>query len=172
MSISQLTQAPSELHFITKDGGEVVYSMSALTDKDESELDEYVQARFIDNVRRSLPDDLHDKDEAQWRRIMTLAMEESLGLRYSRRPGSRVFTTTKGVARLAWQGIKRNHKDVTIDQIHELMYDPRNVLEVYQHYDKVNRWPVRAKAANDNANGGKADKQNFPPVRDTPESSS
>lgn len=154
MSNSLLNNTPSELHLYTSDGKECVYQMSGLTYKDQSELDDWAQARFIDNVRRSLPDGL---PEAQWKSMMALAMAESLGIRFSSRPGSRLFTTTKGIARLAWQGIKRNHKDVTVDELHELMFDPKNVLEVHQHYDKVNDVQIEKRK-----DGGKADTKNFP----------
>ena len=145
MSNSQLTNAPTELTI----GGKK-FLMSALTDKDMAELDEFAQAKLIDNARRSLPDDCSDKI---YNRMMALAMRESLGISYARPPGSKIFSTTYGLARLAWQGVKRNQPDITVDEIHTAMGDDvRSMLEIQLQFKKVNRLPEAEKGGNGEAN--------------------
>jgi hypothetical protein len=163
MSNSQLTNTPTEISI----GGKK-YQMSALTDKDMAELDEFAQAKLIDNARRSLPDDCTDKI---YNRMMALAMRESLGISYARPPGSKIFSTTYGLARLAWQGIKRNQPDVTVDEIHTAMGDDvRNMLEIQTQFRKVNRLPDSEPAVKGKGNG-EANAQSFQENKSTLQSS-
>jgi hypothetical protein len=151
MSRSHLVAAPTILNF-----GDVQYHMSPLTDLDEAELDEYVQAKIIENARNSLPS---NAPESLWEKTMVLAMKTSLGVAWSRPPGSKVFTTTMGLARLIWQGVKRNDKNITVAEIHSHLLDAKNVSEAYRQFKKVNAPPEEIEIVKGN---GEANAANFP----------
>lgn len=135
MSLQDMVASSISLKLRDAKGKEFDLRMSPLTDRDQAELDEYVQSRLIDNARRSLPDDADDK---LFKRVMTLAMRESLGLSYGWPPGSLVFRTPSGLARLVYQCVKRESKDVTLDQLIGLMRVDQNVIEFNLAFARAN----------------------------------
>jgi hypothetical protein len=159
---NQFLATPVELTF-----GDKKYLMSPLTDRDQSELNQYVQSTYIDNARRSLPSDTDDKTYA---RLMTLALQTALGLQWTRKPGRDVFTTEEGLARLAWQGIKRNHKDVTHIDLIPLMNNKRYVMEFELKFLQLNSPPQSVvDYIKENQKGGEADAQSFQQEKNTPQ---
>ncbi len=130
MSLKHLTATPVE--FIIDD---VTYKMSPLTDRDIAELDEWVQSRFIRAARESL-DETTPADI--WERTMRLAMREALTLSWMRPPASAIFQSIDGLARLAWQSMKRNHPDLSVQNIRHLLFDPQNIDKVQEAFQRAN----------------------------------
>lgn len=128
-----LVAAPVELTL-----GDKTYVMSPLTDRDYSELDQYVQSRYIEAALRAAES---FKSREMWDRVMTLAMQTAVGLSWSASPGVRVWGTLDGITRLIWQGVKRNMPEVTHEELRPLLVDQRNVEKANEFFKRVNRVP-------------------------------
>lgn len=144
-----MTAVPVELHLIDGGGLERVYNMRPLTDRDRAELDEFVQSRLIAAARNSL----EGADAKTWERVMSLAMRESLGVTHSRSPGVNVFTTPAGFARLAWQGIRKEHPEVAYADLIGLFHNERNVTELNLQFARVNAVPQSPSGGGDGQAG-------------------
>lgn len=123
--------APSVL--ILENGKEL--RMSPLTDRDIAELDQWVQARLIQNARKSLPPDATQADRDE---TLRLAMQESLTVSWLTGVGAKMMLTVDGIARLAWQGVHKNHPDITLDQLQTLMFKEENVKRAYAAFKRAN----------------------------------
>lgn len=159
-----LLATPIELPF-----GDKIYKMSPLTDKDQSELNQWVRAQYINNARLSLPKDV---SELEYRLLMSTAMRDALCLTWSRLPGRNAFITPEGSARLAWQSIKRNQKDVTEDELLVCVNNAKFLFEFEKLFLQINAPPQSAidyvenqlKQKGDN---GEADAQSFQNLKST-----
>lgn len=116
---SRLTAASAPLRL-----GKTDYQMSRLTDRDISELDEWVQARFVENARASLKG---EKDEALRQETLSIALKQALTITWMSGIGAKMMATPIGMARLVWQCIHKAHPKVTLEQLTEDMFSPENV---------------------------------------------
>lgn len=116
------------------------FKASTLNDLDYVELDEYVQYEMICIARKSamnLP-----TDERQ--ETIQAAIKASAGIRWSSAEGSRILTTHKGMMRLGYQMVTRNHKRLTFDEFLTLAFSKgregtfENVKEIDRVYVKLN----------------------------------
>ncbi len=128
---ARLTAAAAPLKF---DDG-TSYQFSPLTDKDMDELDEWLQARLIENARNSLDDKM---TQAERDETMSLAMRESLTVSFVTGQGARMLSTLPGMVRLCWQSIKKCHPNVTEAQLREKLLKPGNLDSVNDAFEKVN----------------------------------
>lgn len=116
---------------------ELQLQVRPLTDRQETQLDSWVQARFIGNARRSLQDDAPDQE---WSRVMRFAMHEAMDLGWNRRPGSRlVLGTPEGWARLLHVCTGASEDDLL-----PYVRDARNVDLATAAYLEANRLPESA----------------------------
>jgi hypothetical protein len=129
--LSKLVRAPIEVDF-----GSIKLFMAPLSDFDMAQLDEYVRGEFIKNARNSLP---KDADEETWQRMMRFAMNEAANLSWGRPPGSNIIVTPAGLARLAWQSSHHHTPGVTVEQIANALFDPKNVYMLKQRFSDINR---------------------------------
>lgn len=136
--LSRLVAAPVEV-----DLGLVKILMSPLDDMDMAELDEWVRARYIANARKSVEDESPIGSEV-WRAVMKLAMDEAMGLTWSSSPGSSLIATVDGMARLAWQGAKKNDPTLDYVMLRKVMFDPRNIFILREKFAKANAMPPQA----------------------------
>lgn len=111
------------------------YQFSPLTDKDIDEIDGWLQARVIENARRSLTPDM---TQAERDELQSLAIRESLSVSLISPQGARMLATVQGMTRLVWQSVKRNHPGVTEDQIRAHMLSPENIQRANAAFSKVN----------------------------------
>lgn len=136
--LSRLVAAPVEV-----DLGLIKIRMSPLNDEDMAELDEWVRARYIANARRSVEEE-HAVGSDVWRAVVKLAMDEAMGITWSSATGAKLMATTDGMARLAYQGAKRNHPELDFALLRKAMFDPRNVFALQEKFAKANAMPPQA----------------------------
>jgi len=115
--------------------GDTEYQMSRLTDLDISELDEWVQARFVENARASLKG---ETDEVVRKETLSIAMETSLGVTWLSGVGASMMATPLGMTRLVWQCIKKKHPDTTMTELSKDMFDPENIERARATFAKLN----------------------------------
>jgi hypothetical protein len=108
--------------------------MSPLTDKDRAELDNWVRSEYLTTAKIAAGEPDGDHYDA----VMRIALQEASSMTWVRYPGAKIMATTRGVARLAWQGIKRNHPKVLHDEIVALMSTVPAIREFREKYGIVN----------------------------------
>lgn len=125
------TAAAAPLQFA--DG--TVYQMSPLSDKDIAELDAWVQSRVIQMARASLSKDAPQSERDETLRI---AMQTASSITWLSGQGAQILATVPGWTRLVWQAIKRNHPDVTEEELSAQMFSAENIREVNRVFTEQN----------------------------------
>jgi len=128
---SRMAGAASPLRFA--DGTE--YQMSPLTDRDISELDEWVRCRFINLAMRSLPDDMSESDRTKFR---VNAVHEAMTLTWMSGRGAQQMASVDGIARLVWQSVKRNNPGVAEDELRRHLFSRENLAAVQLQFRRLN----------------------------------
>lgn len=118
--------------------GEITLQISPMTDRDIAELDEWVQWRYLQNVRDSFrPTDRPEVREMETR----VAQENSLSLTWLSGRGARIIATLAGMSRIVWQACHRNHPDMTEEKIRTLLIDKANLDAANAAFEKANKPP-------------------------------
>ena len=131
---ARITAASVPIKF--NDGVEYLYS--PLTDKDIDEMDEWLQARSIENARNSLAPGLSAEERQE---TLSIAIRDSLGITMLSGIGAKMVATVAGMTRLVWQGVKKNHPDVTIEQLRSHLLHPENIREANRVFESTNAVP-------------------------------
>lgn len=124
--------------------GAKTYHLSPLSDQDHADLDAWVQSKFIDNARRSLPD---DAPVAVFDRVMTLAMREALGLTWMFAPGKNVMKTVAGHAMLAWLSARHRDPGASLAELTAALYDSKNLILLKKTLNAVHGFTDKQEAA-------------------------
>lgn len=114
--------------------GDAEYSMSPLTDRDRAELDNWVRSEYLATAKIAAG----EPDGEHYDAVMRIALQEAPSMTWIRHPGSKIVATTRGIARLAWQGIKHNHPKVSHDDLIALMSTVVAIKEFREKYGIVN----------------------------------
>lgn len=114
-------------------GGEELL-VNRLTDRDISELNEWVRAEFIKMARLSLSG-ITDKLERE--ETLRLAMSEAAGISWMSGRGAQMMATPDGLARIIWQGCKDNHPTFPYEFVRSLMMKPGAVQVVRDSLQKI-----------------------------------
>jgi hypothetical protein len=130
--------------------------MAPVTDKDISELDEWVQARYIRIARDSLPSDASPEEREETIRI---AMLQAQSLTWLSGHGAKMIATVAGMTRLVWQSIRREHPDVTEEDLREHMFSPENIEAANIAFKKLNSPSKKGPKAKRNTKRAKARKK-------------
>jgi len=115
-------------------GGRQLY-FSPFTDKDIAELDMWVRGEYIKMVRASF-DDSTTKNERE--EALALAMKHAAGLTWLSGEGAKLIGTVAGMARLAYQSVRKRHADVTLEWLQAEMFNPENVHAVRIAFEQAN----------------------------------
>jgi hypothetical protein len=122
---------------------DVIYNVAPLDDVDIVELDNYVRQVHIETAATSavnLPAAVQD-------RILSIAVKQASGLSAMSPEGAMILRNTAGVARMLWQGIKRNHPDVTYEKIRSLITSKESIAEANRVFHELNVKPLEEVAA-------------------------
>lgn len=92
--------------------------MSPLTQDDKAEFTRWLQSEVLRSVRESFTPDMTDREKSEWRMA---AIREAQGVSMASKVGMEKVATPEGLARLLALGFRRNHKDMTWQQIAELL---------------------------------------------------
>ena len=129
---------PLVLFLPSSEGGEPIeteFLMTALSDRDMTELDEWVRSRYIDMARKSLPS---DATQEQREETMRLAMDRAIGLTFMSGIGARMMATIEGVARLTWQSLRARQPNLTYEQVKAYMFSKENVKCANERWKELN----------------------------------
>jgi len=116
----------------------VTYLFAPLTDRQIDQIDEWLQAHVIDVARASLsPEDTpEERDET-----LTIAMREARKLSLMTTDGIRLLATIPGMTFLCWLSLRREHPEVSQDELRTRLMDPANLERVNGAFLKVNQRP-------------------------------
>lgn len=114
MSDNHITGAPIPIEI---DGKE--FRFSPFDDVDFTELDNWVQQRFIKQARASLDEKSSQRDRDE---TMEIAMRTASGLSAFSGTGARVMSTIEGMSRLLYQAICKCHPDQTVESVRKMMF--------------------------------------------------
>lgn len=114
--------------------GDKSYRISPLTDKDISELDNWLRIQTIRLARESVL----DADAATQDHVMKLALEFASTITWMSPQGSALMGTIDGVGRLIWQSIKKEHPEMTPEAVRELILDSRTLSAALDAFDMIN----------------------------------
>lgn len=137
----QITGARETL--ILKDGDSFIeFLMSPMSDIDISEIDLWVQARYVALASAS------DRDKAK-QEAQTLTAFAGIG--------AEVLSCVAGITRLLWQAIHRNHPNVSQDKLYALMMIEENQVAVNDKFQSLN-YVERFSKKSDNGHTATPDK--------------
>lgn len=129
MSNQKLTAASMPLKI-----GSKTFQASPLSDKDLTELDNWVRADFIRTARKSLTPDMSTAEREE---TLSVAMRIAQTLCAFRGSGARQLASVDGMIRLVWQSVKHNHPNVTEDELRALLLTPEAAAEAIAETNSV-----------------------------------
>jgi hypothetical protein len=132
---ARLNGAAVPLILVNKSGEEVTLLITALTDKDMTELDEWVRSEYIKNARLSLPANASTEERNE---TLALAFNQAFGLTFISGLGARMMGTVDGVSRLIWQGCRKEQPGITFEFVKSLMFDAKNVATSNETWKNLN----------------------------------
>lgn len=110
-------------------------SMAPLTDADISELDSWLRSQFIRMVRNSLEESMSDRDKEL---ELAGARRQAAGLMFVTGDGARAMASVDGMARVVWQGIRKNHPEITLEKLRKLLFSPENMEAANDSWEEAN----------------------------------
>ena len=125
MTDINLTKAAHDITLIMKDGNEVTYQLVPLTDRDYDELDNWVKEQIIESAVQGAK---HLEPSIQ-KLVIDSAVAQASGASWLTPTGTKLIVTPRGIARMLWQSIKRNHSTITYKEILSAMFDERNMKD-------------------------------------------
>jgi len=115
--------------------GNVELLMSPMSDKDISEIDNWLRATYLANARASLNG---ETNQALRNETIAVASKEAMTISLFSEHGKRMLGTVDGMARLLWQSVHRNHPTVTYEELRAQLFDPSNLNAVNEAFNKAN----------------------------------
>lgn len=113
------------------------FNFRVLTDRDDAELNEYVQFEIIKVAKDASKVFPSGTERSE---VMQAACLAATGVRWNSSEGSRILNSTLGSARIAWQMIKSSHK-ITFEKFNKLFstgeFLDENIEEVWRLYSKL-----------------------------------
>lgn len=126
--------APTPLHL-----GGVEYMLSPLGDDDIEELNQWLRSRVIQMAQQSLTDDMSPEVR---REILSLAIDKARQLSWISGAGAAEMATLEGLSRVVWQGLRRNHPELTHAQVRKLIIDKKTVEYAMAVWRELNLQPA------------------------------
>jgi hypothetical protein len=114
--------------------GEYEYQASSLTDRDNDELDNWLKHYIVRTAKDLVKD---EEDHAFRKDFIEVAHEKSLVASFHNHIGIQIFGTSTGIARIAWQMIKKNHPKVTHEELIPRMREEGNIENVHQVFQEL-----------------------------------
>ena len=145
------TLAPTPIYLGGKE-----YTLSPLGDDDIEELNNWLRADVIRMAESAIDDDT-PPDRA--REIRRMAIETARGLSWISGDGAKAMASLNGISRVVWQGLKRNHPELSHVDVRKLIIDKKTIdyaMSVWKELNlkpAVNRNKEGRPAGNNAANG-------------------
>lgn len=141
MSTSQITAAarPLTLYETVQVEGrdtvrEINLDMSPLTDRDITELDLWVQVKFVRMARAAAQGLATEEYEKE----IELAQRTAALLSAFTGQGARMLSTVEGMARVTYLAIRKRNPDITEERLRSLLFNPANLSMVNEAIAKAN----------------------------------
>ena len=134
MSRAKITAATTPLYLFDKTGERKEFRMSPLVDKDIAEIDEWLQARVIENACNAAAN-LSPEDAKE---IKQIAVQESVTISFLSAQGAKILATVPGMARIAWQSLHKNHPEISVDELAMMLLNPKNVNNLNERFTRLN----------------------------------
>jgi len=125
-----ITAAPTTF----KLGGKL-FQMSPMTDEDHGIMDRWIQSRHVSMARETLPADAPDKQRELTERV---ALSQASTMTFMSGAGVLLMKTAEGAAMLFWCGIRRNHPDMTPEDVRALLMQPGNLNKIQAEWNRIN----------------------------------
>jgi hypothetical protein len=129
-----LSAAPVPIVF--SDGSE--YLFAPLNDRDTDTIDQWLQSHFIEVARKSLTATATPQEREE---TLLLAMREAQKINFLTMDGVESLATLNGMTFICWLSLRKNHPDVTQEQLREKLTNPANMECVNQAFARVNKKP-------------------------------
>lgn len=116
--------------------GQEEYTASVLTDQDYGDLNNYLQARYVQlakGIARSMDDDAR-------REIISIALKDAMRITWGTEEGNEILWTEDGILHLGYQMIRRRHPNVPFSKF-KAHYDSDKVAasdEIFGAHMKLN----------------------------------
>ncbi len=120
--------------------GGVEYKMSPLTDQDIAYLDGWVRKKHVEVARSTLPEDATEEQKDRTERI---ALAQASAMSFMSGQGVHIIAGIDGWSQIMWCGLHRNHPELTVERIAELLIDPKTLAEAQDAWDVLNNGPRR-----------------------------
>ncbi len=134
------TKAEATAASVPFDMGSVEYQLSPLTDRDISELDNWLRARMVRAARESLPDDATPEQRQE---TIGAAVVATAGVCLLSDLCASVMATPDGLARVIWQSVKRNHPGIMPNDVEAALLKESNAIdEALMAFDIANNSPT------------------------------
>lgn len=110
------------------------YEVSPLDDDSHLSLDEWVRAQYINrNVKLLAALPQADKELA-----LRVAYSEAATISWMSGFGARLMGTIEGVAQLLYEGVRKNHPDVTPQMLKKDLMSPENIAKANAAFKHLN----------------------------------
>lgn len=117
---------------------ERTFNLTPMSDRDMTELDNWLQAEYVRLARASLPDFCTPEERQE---TIQMAISKAMTLTFLSGEGAKIMGTVQGMARLIWTNLKRHHPDVSFEELKSYMYDPANIKEANETWRNLNLGP-------------------------------
>ena len=127
------------------------FQASPFSDKDYDELNLWVQSQVVTIARRALNVQLDDEEisSQQYNDEMGIAYVASSGVSLYTPQGSAIISTPQGIARIAWQMLKKRHPDLKYKSLLEPCKSIENQTTVLQTSNKLNASVMKVDSGGD-----------------------
>lgn len=127
--VSTMTASPVEL----KLGGDT-YKLSPLTHSDLGEFERWCQDRLIEVAKRAG----EGMAAADRQALLADAVSRASAISLTSPEASRLMSSMDGIVRLMHLSLRHHHPDIELEQVHEMLSDPRALDEAMASFDAIN----------------------------------
>jgi hypothetical protein len=144
----RVTAAPTPIRF--NNGKD--YLFTPLSDKDFDTLDEWLQAKYVENGMKGIPEEWPEEKQNA---VINAIVKESLKITFLTQGGLELLSTLQGMTFVSWLSLRKEQPTLTLDQVRELLILDKNLKLVNQAFRKVNAVPENPHRAGARNNGRK-----------------
>ena len=119
--------------------GDRELTMSPLTDKELTQLDDWVREQYVSNALKAIPIDIA---EATRQRMELHIIDKAARLSCMTGEGASLIATPRGMAKLVH--VSLHSDDITIEELTREMYDPNNIRVVNRKFTEINTDPKQS----------------------------
>lgn len=124
--------------------GDKEYQVSPIDDSGREALDEWVRAKYVERISPLIN---AMKSEADKILAIDRAFAQASKMTWLSGEGAQMMGTVEGVARLLYEGIRKNHPEVTIEDFRAELFNSENIMKANAVFRELNTNRVKREAA-------------------------